>query len=75
MTTNKPMLGLGTRYGVSRCALRRTSLPQSRCGRGAKEGYFRNSWPGTTRTLRGAAIQIASADTAQSTMASMKASR
>jgi hypothetical protein len=40
-------------FPASRCALRRTSLPQSRCGRGAKrkpsearsakEGYFGNS--------------------------------
>ena len=60
------------------------ALPQSRCGRGAKrkpsearsakEGYFRTR-PGTKRTLRGPAIQIASADTAQSTVASTKASR
>ena len=35
-------------------------------------GYMR---PGTRRTFRGPAIQIASADTAQSTMASTKASR
>lgn len=42
--------------------------------RSAKEGYFRTK-PGTRRTLRGAAIQIASADTALSTMASTNASR
>jgi len=35
-------------------------------------GYRR---PGTKRTLRGAAIQIASADTAQQAMARTKASR
>ena len=63
------------RYAGQACHSRGAGAARSEASeaRSAKEGLFRQQRR-TTRTLRGAASQIASADTAQSTKAIPKAS-